>query len=253
MVLPNGLEAFDLRKGDNQICAYGQKEKCIVETPVRFGGGVYNCNSIGAFTFFNGDSNIRYVDKIGRFCMIGPNVIMGMPEHSTRLISGHILFYNQDSEHFLKFCNYLDNNEDCIKQNMRLLHNEKKELILIGNDVWIGCNTIITRGVKIGDGAVIAAGSVVTKDVEPYTIVGGVPAKMIRHRFDYKTIARLLELQWWQYGPDIMRGIVFSDTEKAIRKLEKRSANTVLYQCYTVLFDGINDEIKVISPNQNRN
>jgi len=69
----------------------------------------------------------------------------------------------------------------------------------IGNDVWVGINSIIFRGVTIGDGAVIAAGSVVTKDVEPYSIVGGVPAKHIRCRFDKEIIQKLLEIKWWDW------------------------------------------------------
>lgn len=69
--------------------------------------------------------------------------------------------------------------------------------IIIGNDVWIGFEAVIMQGVTIGDGAIIGTRSVVTKDVEPYTIVGGSPAKPIRKRFDEVTIKQLLELQWW--------------------------------------------------------
>ena len=86
--------------------------------------------------------------------------------------------------------------------------------IVVGNDVWIGYEAVIMAGVRIGDGAVIAARAVVTRDVPPYTIVGGVPAKTIRPRFDDRTAARLLELQWWNWPvekiranlPRIMRG-----------------------------------------------
>lgn len=70
--------------------------------------------------------------------------------------------------------------------------------IIIGNDVWIGMDCIIMSGVKIGDGAVIAAGTVVSKNVEPYTIVGGTPMKVLRKRFDNTTIARLKESKWWE-------------------------------------------------------
>ena len=71
--------------------------------------------------------------------------------------------------------------------------------ITIGNDVWIGYEAVVLSGVTIGDGASIGARAVVTKDVPPYTIVGGVPAKPIRKRFDDRTIARLLELRWWDW------------------------------------------------------
>ena len=76
---------------------------------------------------------------------------------------------------------------------------DNKGNIIIGNDVWIGYEAVILSGVTIGDGAIIGTHAVVTKDVPPYTIVGGVPAKPIRKRFDDKTIARLLELKWWDW------------------------------------------------------
>jgi len=74
--------------------------------------------------------------------------------------------------------------------------------ILVGNDVWIGYEAVILAGVTIGDGAVIGARAVVTRDVPPYTVVGGVPARPIRKRFDENTIARLLELRWWDWPED---------------------------------------------------
>lgn len=76
---------------------------------------------------------------------------------------------------------------------------DNKGNIIIGNDVWIGYDAIILSGVTIGDGAIIGARAVVTKDVPPYTIVGGVPAKTIRKRFDEKTIKSLLSLKWWDW------------------------------------------------------
>lgn len=76
---------------------------------------------------------------------------------------------------------------------------DNKGNIIIGNDVWIGYEAVILSGVTIGDGAVIGTHAVVTKDVPPYTIVGGVPAKPIRRRFDDATIAKLLELKWWDW------------------------------------------------------
>ena len=76
---------------------------------------------------------------------------------------------------------------------------DNKGDITIGNDVWIGYEAIILAGVTIGDGAIIGARAVVTKDVAPYTIVGGIPAKMIKKRFDDKTIADLLNMKWWNW------------------------------------------------------
>lgn len=91
---------------------------------------------------------------------------------------------------------------------------DNKGDIVIGNDVWIGYESVIMQGVHIGDGAVIGTRAVVTKDIPPYTIVGGVPAKPIKKRFDDKTVEKLLELKWWDWSeeeikaklPDIMSG-----------------------------------------------
>lgn len=79
---------------------------------------------------------------------------------------------------------------------------DNKGDIVIGNDVWIGYEAVIMSGVTIGDGAIVGTRAVVTKDVPPYAIVGGVPAKIIRKRFDDKTISTLLRLQWWNWPPE---------------------------------------------------
>ncbi len=86
---------------------------------------------------------------------------------------------------------------------------DRKGDIIIGNDVWIGYEAVIMSGVTIGDGAIIGARSVVTKDIPTYTIVGGVPARQIRRRFSEETIAALLELKWWNWP-----------REKIARKIE---------------------------------
>lgn len=98
---------------------------------------------------------------------------------------------------YLNFCV-----EEGIFDNGGMLSNGN---IVVGNDVWIGINAIIMDGVTIGDGAVIGAGAIVTKDVEPYAIVGGVPAKLIKKRFDKKTINRLLKSKWWNLDEKVIR------------------------------------------------
>ena len=82
---------------------------------------------------------------------------------------------------------------------------DNKGDIVVGNDVWIGYEAVILSGVTIGDGAIIGARAVVTKDVPPYTIVAGVPARPIRKRFDEETIARLEQLRWWDWPEDEIR------------------------------------------------
>ena len=75
---------------------------------------------------------------------------------------------------------------------------------ILGNDVWVGTNAVILGGLTIGDGAVIGAGAVVTKDVEPYSIVVGNPAREIKKRFSDQIIASLLEIKWWDFPPDVL-------------------------------------------------
>ena len=79
---------------------------------------------------------------------------------------------------------------------------DKKGDIVIGNDVWIGYEAVILSGVTVGDGAIIGTRAVVTKDVPPYTIVGGIPARYIRRRFDEKTVTKLMELKWWEWSDE---------------------------------------------------
>lgn len=91
---------------------------------------------------------------------------------------------------------------------------------IIGNDVWLGANSLVLKGVKIGDGAVIGAGAVVTKDVPPYAIVGGNPAKVIKMRFDDETIGKLMQLQWWNLDLSIIENLPMDDIEECIRMME---------------------------------
>lgn len=92
---------------------------------------------------------------------------------------------------------------------------------MIGNDVWIGYEAVILSGVHIGDGAIIGARAVVTRDVEPYTIMGGVPARPIRKRYDEETIQRLLALRWWDFPPEQMRKCLDALEQGDLQALEQ--------------------------------
>lgn len=96
---------------------------------------------------------------------------------------------------------------------------DNKGDIIIGNDVWIGYEAIILAGVTIGDGAIIGARAVVTKDVLPYTIVAGVPAKPIKKRFDDKTISKLLDIQWWNWSDEKIAQNIKAIQSNNIKKL----------------------------------
>ncbi|MBS6942727.1 MAG: CatB-related O-acetyltransferase [Clostridiales bacterium] len=99
--------------------------------------------------------------------------------------------------------------------------------IVVGNDVWIGYQAVVLSGVKIGDGAIIGARAVVTKDVPPYTIVGGVPAGPIRKRFDDDTIRRLQAVRWWDWEPERIRRHIGALTAGRISELEDEALHRI--------------------------
>lgn len=141
---------------------------------------------------------------IGKFCSIacGAKFLFNSANHALRSLSNYTfpLFFEEWGLNKKNVASAWDNKGD----------------IIIGNDVWIGYEAVIMAGVHIGDGAVIAARAVVTKDVPPYTIVGGTPARKIRMRFEEETIAKLQQIQWWNWPvekirqslPSIMDGTV---------------------------------------------
>lgn len=131
--------------------------------------------------------------RIGKFCSIacGAKFLFNCANHSLRSLSTYTfpLFYDEWELDKADVASAWDNKGD----------------IVIGNDVWIGFEAVIMAGVHIGNGAIIGARAVVTKDVAPYTIVGGVPARAIRKRFDDATISRLESLRWWDWPKERIR------------------------------------------------
>ena len=130
---------------------------------------------------------------IGKFCSIacGAKFLFNSANHALRSLSNYTfpLFFEEWGLNKKNVASAWDNKGD----------------IIIGNDVWIGYEAVIMAGVHIGDGAVIAARAVVTKDVPPYTIVGGTPARKIRMRFEEETIAKLQQIQWWNWPVEKIR------------------------------------------------
>lgn len=146
--------------------------------------------------------------KIGRFCSVacGAKFLFASANHTMRSLSTYPfpIFFEEWGLDAADVADAWDNRGD----------------IVIGSDVWIGFEAVILSGVTVGDGAVIGARAVVTKDVPPYTIVGGVPAKPIRKRFSDEVISRLLKLQWWNWPEERIRKNLAAIQSGRIAELE---------------------------------
>lgn len=138
-------------------------------------------SSLGRATYVIGANLSR--TTTGNFCSFGSGSRIGLARHPTNYLSTHPALYSSGTQTQL---------------HLRVLDEfPEKQEVNIGSDVWIGTNCLVMGGLTIGDGAIIGAGSIVTKDVPPYAIAAGNPASIIRYRFDSATIQMLQELQWW--------------------------------------------------------
>lgn len=188
---------------------------CIVSDDCEFAEGVHVENrttllhcSIGKYTCVGSDS--RYLNcSIGAFCSLGPRVLVGLGIHPTSFVSTSPAFYSPNHS----TCRISFAKEQAFDEN---------KPIFIGNDVWVGARATILDGVTIGDGAIIAAGAVVKDDVAPYAIVGGVPARILKMRFDDSVIEKLLKIQWWNRSKEWIEenAGLFLDVNQFIQELD---------------------------------
>lgn len=189
--------------------------KCVINSVIdktaKINSGATIVDStIGRYTYSCYDDEIVNCE-IGSFCSISDDVIIGGAEHPLFWVSTSPVF--QDVKH------------SGPRKRFSRHHFEGIAKTIIGNDVWIGKRVIVKAGVRICDGAVVGAGAVVTKDIPPYAIVAGIPAKVIKYRFDEQTIQGLLNSKWWELPedelsyyaeniPDVNRFLAQIDTPK---------------------------------------
>jgi acetyltransferase-like isoleucine patch superfamily enzyme len=207
--------------------------RCSVESPVSLMAGNYGVGSIGAFTYTSGNFVSASTRSIGRFCSIAPDVVISDYQHPSRMLTVNNIAFGWGAQWHSGFHAVRGDSPDIVARRKLATASMWKGATVIGNDVWIGRRALIMNGVTVGDGAIIAAGAVVTRDIPAYTVAAGVPARTVRERFSVDTIERLLSLRWWDYGPDVLNGIDFSDTGRAVAELEDKVGRGLEKKTYT--------------------
>ena len=181
-----------------------------------FPGASIRNSTLGAYSYVANGTALRGV-TLGRYSRIADNVLASAPNHPSHWLGTSAFFFDDVFEQGFE------------PPELDFTINER---VTIGNDVWIGARSSIMGGITIGDGAVVALGAVVTKDVEPYTVVGGVPAKPIRKRFGDKVVEELLAFRWWRFDIGAARkaGLVvdWSQPERALAELREAESTLPL-------------------------
>lgn len=191
--------------------------KCIFRSRIDkksyiYAGTLFHASSLGRYSYVGYDCEIINT-VIGSFCSIANGVVIGGAMHPLKYVSTSPVFCEIGGGTNL----HLGNLKFC-----------KEKKTNIGNDVWIGSKAIVIQGVNIGNGAVVGAGAIVTKDVPPYAIVAGSPAKIIKYRFDENTINKLQKSKWWNFDDKELKTYsnVMDNVDEFLREI--RNAKTKL-------------------------
>lgn len=200
------------------------KKKTKINIKCRFEGAnilydnvTFINSKLGYGTYIGSNSNI-YNTEIKRFCSIGPKLSIVIGKHPVnKFVSTHPAFFSLRKQAGFTFVDRQLYDEN------KYADDNNKISVIIGNDVWIGANTTILEGVKIGDGAIIGANTLVNKDIEPYSINVGIPAKKIGYRFDKDKIDFLLKFKWWEKDLEWIRNNAeyFSDVNSFYNNFNK--------------------------------
>ncbi|MFB9213652.1 CatB-related O-acetyltransferase [Vibrio sinaloensis] len=184
------------------------KVSSISQDTVVFNDSTLIGSSVGPRTYIQKNSVLINSD-VGAYCSISEDVSIGLANHPLEMVSTSPIFY--DCHHPLPFF-FADDNYGV----------EIFPRVNVGSDVWIGKGVMVKSGVKIGNGAVIAAGAIVTKDVESYSIVGGVPAKFIKYRFDEEIRTELEKSRWWELDDALLKKVwrSFQNPNELINELK---------------------------------
>ncbi len=152
---------------------------------------------------------------VGRYCSIAEHVSLMGRDHPTDWVTTHPLSYAPKYRTLMQ-------SKDVQNWDAVSVFESRAPKLAIGHDVWIGRDAVLAREIQIGTGAIVAGGAVVTKDVPPYAIVGGIPAKIIRYRFDEALIQRLIESEWWNYRMSDFGDFKFNHVERFLDQLDSQ-------------------------------